>query len=148
MGVDQYVVGGDEYDFIVGIDQCGGYDFVVVFVGLDGDYVFGVMVVMGVFGDWGMFVEVVFGGGEYGLLFVFGYQQGDDLLGFFQVYVVYVMGGMVYWMYVVFIKMYGFVVVGEQYYVMCVIGQGSIDQEVVFVQVYGDDVGFVWVGEV
>lgn len=142
----QGVLVGNQYDFFVFLDLYCGDQCVVVFVGDYGDYFLVVMVVMWEFVQWGMFVEVVFGGGE-DLCFGFWNQYGDQLLFFVQVYVMYVVGVVVYDVYYVFGEVDYFVGVGEQYDFFGVIGDCGGDQGVVFFQFECDQVVVVWMVE-
>lgn len=60
----QCIVVGDQQDFVVGVYQYCGDQFVVVFGGLDVDYILCVMVFVWVVWQWSLFVVVVFGGGQ------------------------------------------------------------------------------------
>ena len=83
-GTDQYALVGDQHDFIVYMDQGRGDNLAVALALLDRDHALGAAAMTGVFGDAGAFAVAILGGSENALLFVFGYQHGDDTLALWE----------------------------------------------------------------
>ena len=156
-GADQHTGIGDQHDLVVGVDQRRRHHLAVASALLNRNHAFRTTTVARVLFDRCAFAKTIFSRREYagwlvGLIFRChiggGREHRDHALAFFKHHAAHTAGITAHAAHIVFIKAHGLATVREQHHIVLAFGQRGANQEVVVVQVNGNDAGLTGVGEV